>query len=139
MRIVERVVVDTNVLASGLLRESSVPGQAAARVRHDAILLASQATMQELADVLAKAKFDRYVTVEQRVKFVRLIANIAEFVPIIRQVRECRDQKDDKFLEVALNGRADVIVTGDEDLLEMNPWRRTTILSPRDYMKSQQQ
>lgn|SRR5690349_29015 len=131
----ERVVVDTNVFVSGLLRQSSVPGQAASKARHNAILLISQDTMRELADVLAEAKFDRYVTVEQRMQFIRLIARIAEFVPIIQRVRECRDPKDDKFLEVALNGRADVIVTGDRDLLEMHPWRGVTIFSPSVYLK----
>ncbi len=90
--------------------------------------------MQELADVLSEAKFDSYVTAEQRVQFIRLIANIAEFVPIIHRVRECRDAKDDKFLEVALNGRADVIITGDDDLLAMNPWRGIPIVSPKDYL-----
>lgn len=134
MRTGERVVVDTNVFVSGLLRESSVPGQAAARARHEAIVLVSQATMQELADVLSQAKFDPYVTAEQRVQFLRLIANIAEFVPILHPVRECRDPKDDKFLEVALNGRAEAILTGDGDLLAMNPWRGIAIVSPKDYL-----
>lgn len=134
MHTAERVVVDTNVFVSGLLRESSVPGQAAARARHNAILLVSEATMRELADVLAQAKFDRYVTVRHRVQFVRLIARVAEFVPIIHSVRECRDPKDDKFLEVALNGRAHLIITGDGDLLGMHPWRRIEILSPSAYI-----
>lgn len=136
MPIAERVVVDTNVVVSGLLRESSVPGRASAKARHTATLLVSQDTMRELADVLAKTKFDRYVTTEQRVQFIRLIASVAEFIPIIYPVRECRDPTDDKFLEVALNGRADVIVSGDEDLLMMNPWRNVTILSPGDYLNA---
>jgi uncharacterized protein len=50
-------------------------------------------------------------------------------------VRECRDPKDDRFLEVALNGRADVIITGDADLLRMHPWRKIAILSPTVYLK----
>jgi len=134
MRALERMVVDTNVFVSGLLRQSSVPGQAARRARHDAILLVSQETMRELADVLARAKVDRYVTVEQRMQFIRLVANIAELVPIVRAVRECRDPKDDKFLEAALNGRANGILTGDKDLPAMNPWRGVEILSPDDYL-----
>ena len=137
MRTTERVVVDTNVFVSALLRKSSVPGRAAAKARHDADLLVSQATLQELADVLGEAKFDRYVTVKQRLQFLRLIVNIAEFVPIINPVRECRDPKDDKFLEVALNGRADVIVTGDTDLLTMNPWREIAIISPIQYVEGE--
>jgi putative PIN family toxin of toxin-antitoxin system len=130
----ERIVVDTNVFVSGLLRCSSVPGQAAAKARHNAILLVSQATMTELADVLAGAKFDRYVSVEQRMGFIRLISKIAEFVPIVHRVRECRDPEDDKFLEVALNGRADFVLTGDADLLALNPWRGIAIMSPAEYL-----
>jgi uncharacterized protein len=130
----ERIVVDTNVFVSGLLRRSSVSGETAAKARHNAVLLVSQGTMTELADVLAGAKFDRYVSVEERVRFIRLISTIAEFVPLIHRVRECRDPKDDKFLEVALNGRADLILTGDADLLELNPWRGIAILSPGEYL-----
>jgi len=64
-------------------------------------------------------------------QFIRLIAQIAKFVPIIHSTRECRNPKDDKFLEVALNGSADVIVSGDADLLAMNPWRGVGIRPPQ--------
>jgi uncharacterized protein len=137
MRTVERVVVDTNVFVSRLLRLDSVPGRAAEKAIHHAVLLVSQSTMSELADVLAHPKFDRYVTVEQRLQFIRLIAQTAKFIPIIQTIRECRDPKDDKFLEVAWNGQADMIVTGDADLLAMNPWRDTKILAPSDYLTSE--
>jgi putative PIN family toxin of toxin-antitoxin system len=135
MRDPKRIVVDTNVFVSRLLRFDSVPGRAVKRALHDAVLLVSQATMSELADVLAKAKFDRYVTLEQRLQFIRLIAHTAEVVPTIHPIRECRDPKDDKFLEVALNGRANVIITGDTDLLAMHPWRGIEILTPSLYLK----
>jgi len=134
MRTPERIVVDTNVFVSGLLRRSSVPGRAAEKARNSALVLVSEATMRELADVLAQPKFDHYVTLDERMQFIRLIASTAVFVPIIHQIRECRDPRDDKFLEVALNGRADVIITGDADLLGMNPWRGIEILSPAGYL-----
>ena len=134
MRTPERVVVDTNVFVSRLLRFDSVPGRAAEKAIHSDVVLVSPATMSELTQVLAEAKFDRYVTIEQRIQFIRLIAAAAEFVPIIHPIRECRDPKDDKFLEVALNGRADVIITGDADLLAMHPWRGVAILSPSNYL-----
>jgi predicted nucleic acid-binding protein len=50
-------------------------------------------------------------------------------------VRECRDPEDDKFLEVALGGKADLILTGDADLLTLNPWRGIAILSAAEYLK----
>lgn len=86
--------------------------------------------MNELADVPSRPKFDSYVSIEERQQFLHRLSRGAEFVPIIQVIRECRDPRDDKFLEVALNGRADVIVTGDADLLGMNPWRGIEISSP---------
>jgi putative PIN family toxin of toxin-antitoxin system len=133
MRTLARVVIDTNVLVSRLILPQSVPAQALRRAELEAHLLVSEATMYELADALSRPKFDRYVSRESREGFLRRLGNIAEFVPIVHLVRECRDPKDDKFLEVALNGRADVIITGDADLLEMHPWREIEIMSPGDY------
>lgn len=135
MRTRERIVVNTNVLISRLLAADSVPGQAVRAARREGRLLVSEATMNELAEVLSRAKLDRYVSIENRKQFLRQLARTAEFVPIIRLVRECRDANNDKFLEVALNGRADLILTGDADLLALHPWRGIAILSPADYWK----
>jgi uncharacterized protein len=134
MRTRQRIVVDTNVLISRLLASDSVPGQAVRTARREGRLLVSEATMNELAGVLSRAKLDRYISLEDRKQFLRQLARIAEFVPVIQVVRECRDPGDDKFLEVALNGKADLILTGDGDLLAMHPWRGIAILSPRDYL-----
>ncbi|MGH9547602.1 MAG: putative toxin-antitoxin system toxin component, PIN family [Terriglobales bacterium] len=130
-----RIVVDTNALVSRLLLPSSVPGQAVRKAVDSSILLVSEATMNELADVLARQKFDRYISLEDRQQFLRLLGRLAEFVPIVYPVRECRDPQDDKFLEVALNGKADLIVTGDADLVALDPWRDINVLSPADYLR----
>ncbi len=134
MRSRQRVVVDTNALVSRLLLPSSVPGQAIRKAVDEGILLVSEATMNELADVLARPKFDRYINLRDRQQFLRLLGRLAELVPIVYPVRHCRDPKDDKFLEVALNGKADLILTGDADLRALHPWRDVTILSPADYL-----
>jgi uncharacterized protein len=68
-------------------------------------------------------------------QFLRLLGRLAEFVPIVYPVRACRDPKDDKFLEVALNGKAAVILSGDSDLLALHPWQGIPILSPAEYLK----
>jgi uncharacterized protein len=117
MRSPERVVIDTNLLVSSLLRFGSIPGQAFARALNGGIVLVSDATMAEIADVFARPKLDPYVTVQQRQEFLLELGGTAEWVPVIQIVRECRDPGDDKFLEVALNGRAEMIITGDADLL----------------------
>jgi putative PIN family toxin of toxin-antitoxin system len=129
-----RCVIDTNVFVSGAVFSTSIPRQAVSKALRGGLLLFSEQTMDELMDVLRRPKFDRYVTREERTIFLDQIRGAAEFVSIIQLVRACRDPNDDKFLEVALNGRADVIITGDADLLEMHPWRGIAVLSPAHFL-----
>jgi len=130
-----RVVVDTNVFVSAAIIPLSIPRQAVNLVLEQGILLLSEPTYEQLIRVLHRSKLDAYVSLERREAFLAQLGSVAEFVPIVQLVRECRDPTDDKFLEVALNGRADVIVTGDTDLLEMQPWREISILTPNDYLR----
>jgi putative PIN family toxin of toxin-antitoxin system len=130
-----RCVVDTNVIVSASVFALSAPRQAMEKVLRNRILLFSEGTMDELKDVLFRSKFDRYVSREERALFLAQLSAAAEFVEIIQLVAECRDANDDKFLEVALNGRADLIITGDADLLGMNKWRGVAILSPAEGFK----
>ncbi len=130
-----RVVVDTNLFVSAIVLPLSVPRKAVNKVLDQGVLLVSEATMTELAEVLSRSKFDPYCGIEDRMLFLGQLRSTADFVPIIQLVRACRDANDDKFLEVALNGKADLILSGDADLLAMNPWRGIAILSPADYLK----
>ncbi|HTR67008.1 MAG TPA: putative toxin-antitoxin system toxin component, PIN family [Terriglobales bacterium] len=129
------IVIDTNVLISRLLLPQSMPAQAVRKATQEGKLLVSEDTMNELADVLSRRKLDPYVSLEERKQFLRDLASIVEFVPIIRIVHECRDPRDDKFLEVALNGKADFILTGDADLLAIHPWQGVEIVNPAEYLK----
>jgi putative PIN family toxin of toxin-antitoxin system len=135
MRVRERILADTNCLMNRLLLPSSVPGDAVCKAVDSGLLLVSEDTMNELADVLARPKFDRYISLADRQQFLRLLGRVAEFVPIVYPVRECRDPNDDKFLEVALNGKADLILTGDANLLALHPWQGIAILPPARYLK----
>jgi putative PIN family toxin of toxin-antitoxin system len=130
-----RVVVDTNALVSRLLLPASAPGRAVRKAVDEAQLLVSEATLEELADLLARATFDAYASIADRQEFIRLLGRIAELVPITYRVQACRDPKVDKFLELAINGRADLIVTGDRDLLELNPFRGVAIITPAVYLE----
>jgi putative PIN family toxin of toxin-antitoxin system len=134
MRTFDRIVVDTNVFVSAVVLIESPPPNVVNRSLSDGIVLFSEDTMRELAEVLFRPKFDRYIGRKEREAFLNQLVAVAEFIPIVQVVRECRDPRDDKFLEVALNGRADVMITGDGDLLAMNPWRGIAIVSPKDYL-----
>jgi uncharacterized protein len=131
-----RLVVETKVLLSAAAFPLSVPRQALSEVLRHQVLLLSEATAHELKEVIFRPKFDRYVSREDRAAFLAQLGSVAEIVPVIQIIRECRGPRDDKFLEVALNGRADVIITRDADLLAMHPWRRIEVVSPVDYLKT---
>ena len=130
----QRIVVDTNALVSRLLLPDSVPGQAVRKAVDTGQLLVSESTLVELADVLARPKFDRYLTIKDRQQFLRLLGRVAELVPIVYRVKACRDSTDDKFLELAVNGEADLIMTGDDDLLALDPFQDIPIVAPAAYL-----
>ncbi len=114
---------------------ASVPGRAVRKAVDEAQLLVSEATLEDVADVLARPKFDPYVSIADRQEFIRLLGRVAELVPITFTVRACSDPKDDKFLDLAINGRADLIITDDRDLLELNPFQDITIITPAEYLE----
>ena len=131
-----RYVADTDLLVSSLLGPGSRPALATHRAIETGILLFSRESFAELAAVLMRPKFDRYVTVAERENFLLLLGRISREIAIIRPVRACRDPKDDKILEVAVNGRADALLTGDEDLLVLHPYLGIPILSPTIFLDS---
>lgn len=130
----ERVVLDTNVLISGALSTTSTPALALENAISNGQLLASTATLLELMEKLLSAKFDPYVSRDRRDALLLRLAPLIEIVEVVQTIRASRDPKDDKFLEVAVNGRADVVVSGDRDLLELNPFRGVAILTPAAYL-----
>lgn len=131
-----RIVIDTGVLVSQLLLANSLPAEAVRKAIENGRLLVSKATLMELADVLGRSKFDAYVSLADRQQFIRRLGRIAEVVPILRQIKACRDPDDDKFLDVAVNGDADLIVSSDQDLLTLHPFMGIPILTPADYLKT---
>jgi len=130
----ERVVIDTNVLISSLFLATSTPAQAVDKAVTNAQLVATMETLRELLEKLHSPKFDRYVRRERRDALLERVASLVEIIDVLQSIRASRDAKDDKFLEAAVNGRADVIVTGDKDLLDLNPFRGIAILTPAAYL-----
>jgi putative PIN family toxin of toxin-antitoxin system len=130
----ERVVIDTNVLISGLFSTTSTPALAVEKAIRNAQLVATAETLRELIERLLQPKFDRYVSRERRDALLQRVASLVEIIEALQLVRASRDPKDDKFLEAAVNGRANVLVTGDRDLLDLNPFRGIVILTPADYL-----
>ena len=130
----ERVVIDTNVLISGLFSTASTPALAVEKAVTNAQLVATRETLRELIGKLHSSTFDRYVRRERRDALLERVASLVEIIEVLQPIRASRDPNDDKFLEAAVNGRADVIVTADKDLLDLNPFRGIAIVTPSDYL-----
>jgi putative PIN family toxin of toxin-antitoxin system len=131
----QRIVIDTNVYVSRLIREQSIPGRAVGRAWNEAVTLVSAATLEELRVVLRRRKFARYIQPGAVEPYLAQIWNAAENIVNPPPIRACRDPRDDKFLEVAVHGRADLILSGDTDLLTLHPFQGIAILSPADYLE----
>ncbi len=115
-----RVVIDTNVWISGLLTPSGAPAQLTRQLVRVGQPVFSPDTFGELKDRLWRPKFDRYVSIEQRRRFLGDLDAIALWtvVPInVAVQRFSRDPADDKFIHAALASGAGWLITGDKDLL----------------------
>jgi putative PIN family toxin of toxin-antitoxin system len=126
-----RLVIDTNVLVSGLLTQNSIPQQVYDYAIARATLLQSQATLSELERVLIRPKFDRYVSLERRLRFIAGLVNRVEYIDVNETLAICRDPKDNSLLELAASGQASHLITGDQDLLVLNPF--TSLQAIRIY------
>lgn len=134
-----RLVLDTNVWISRLLLPGSVAARAVDRALTLGRVVVSEATLDELAEVLARPKFDCYVSRADRREFIHQLAGIVEIVPILSRIQACRDPKDDCFLELAINGQASHIISGDKDLLVLDPFMQVRILAPGDFLAATDQ
>lgn len=132
----ERYVFDTNTLISAALIVDSTPGRALRLALARGALLSSAETLAELVDVLSRPKLDRYLTQGEREEFLEALVERIELVEATHGIRVCRDPRDDKFLDLALAGAARAIVTGDEDLLVLHPFRGIEILTPAAFLES---
>lgn len=129
-----RCVLDTNVLVSALLVPGSRPRQALDCAFREGKVLISFATLAELYDVLQRKHFRRYIDEEDARSFMAALARESEWIDVNVQIKTCRDPRDDKFLEIAVSGQATQIITGDADLLVLDPFQGIRILSPQEFL-----
>jgi putative PIN family toxin of toxin-antitoxin system len=129
-----KIIFDTNVLLSAALNTKTPPARALEWAVSHAQLFASHSTLEELANVLNRSKFQTRLPEERRMAFLHAYAANITLVDVRDTVRECRDPKDDQFLALALSASADIIVAGDNDLLTMSPWRGIAILQPTIFL-----
>ena len=133
-----RVVVDTNILVRALIKPHGTVGPVLLRLRQgEYTLLYARSLLEELIDVLNRPRIrKKYRLTDRDIQtVVSLILLRGEAVVPEEQITACRDPKDNKFLEVAVAGKADVIVSGDQDLLVLHPFAGIPIVQPATFLQ----
>ena len=131
-----RIVLDTNILVSAFLFPQSIPGRILDAILINHRMLMSVSVAAELIDVMRREKFDAYLSLERRDELVASLSRDSELIETSTTISACRDSKDNRILELAVDGAASVIVTGDSDLLQLHPFQGIAIVSPRDFLPS---
>ena len=127
-------VFDANAIISALLLSDSTPRRAFDKARVHGRILLSEPVINELDDVLRRPRLDKYIHKDERIQFLVALLREAYIVRVTETVADCRDPKDNKYLELAHEARAACIVTGDKDLLDLHPYRGIAILTPRQFL-----
>lgn len=128
------IVFDASTLVSATFRRDGIPAQAVRHALRADRVAVSEEVMAELLDVLHRPSLARFLDPALRAELLgQLLALGATFASSAR-VADCRDPKDDKYLELALAAGAGTIVSSDDDLLVLHPWRGVRILRPATYL-----
>ena len=128
------VVFDASTLVGALLKEGSVPERALLLARSGATLCLSGAVEAEIREVFSRPKFRRYLKPGRADRILFLLTAAAFRVDPVEQVADCRDVKDNVYLELALAAGAQTIISSDDDLLTLHPWRGVEILTPSEFV-----
>jgi uncharacterized protein len=127
-------VIDTNVLISAAIFKGSVQDKVFDIVCRLGNIISSGLTYDELKEVINRSKFDKYFKAGDRRKFLARYKAETKFIVVTHRVSRSIDPKDDMFLELALSGKANCIITNDEDLLVLNPFENIAIITPKEFL-----
>lgn len=129
-----RCVFDASCLISSVLSPNNPNSKALFYAIANGDVITSEECFQEFAEVIFRKKFDKYFTQEERRIILLEIEEKVSFIDVKSSFSRCRDPKDDKYLQLAFDGKADFLITGDQDLLVLNPFHETRILSPSEFL-----
>jgi len=132
---IKTFVFDTNSLISANLSPDSVNRKAYDKARAIGMAVYSDSTLAEFAETLSRPKFDKYISIEKRSQAISAFEKVGQHIHVSVNIDICRDPKDNKFLELAVETGAACIITGDKDLLVLHPFQNIPILSAADFLK----
>ncbi|WP_066801541.1 putative toxin-antitoxin system toxin component, PIN family [Moraxella oblonga] len=130
------IVIDTNLLISAMISPNSIIHEVLKKALEDHTICTSQKTLDEFLEVATRDKFLRFFrNIADRDKFIAFIIQVSKIIEPAYRVNDCRDPKDNMFLEVALTCNAIYLVSGDKDLLSLNPYHHIQIITPAQFLE----
>ena len=130
-------VLDTNVFVDALMFPRSFGRRAFDLALGQGYLVYSKETFAELAEVIYRQNFDKYITDHERETFLGFFARELVLFEVNEKITVCRDPKDNKFLELAVCARANLVLTRDDDLLVLSPFQGINIIEPQTFVEQQ--
>jgi uncharacterized protein len=124
------IVLDASSVVAAALKTDGIPRRALVLARERHTIALSEPVFSEIEGVLRRPKFARVLTEDRRLEVLELLSAAAIWFEPHVDVHDCRDAKDNKYLELALAAAAAVIVSSDADLLDLGPWRGIQIMLP---------
>jgi len=129
-------VVDTNVLLSAVFNFESDAAKAVIHIRNTGSILTSEEIIKEYLNVFSRPKFDKWISLETRFRFIENIIENSIRLKVTKTITACRDPKDDIYLSLAVFAQANGIISGDKDLLTLNPFQRIPIINATSFLNS---
>ena len=130
---VNRIIIDTNLWISFLITKDFTTLDQIIFLRQG-ILVFSQELLDEFLEVARRPKFRRFFSSTDIEEILETIDEYANFVKVQTKIELCRDAKDNFLLSLSIDGRADFLLTGDKDLLDLNKFGETTIITIADFL-----
>ena len=129
------LVIDTNTFISAQLINGSVSARAYDRALALGRIAVSENVLSEYLEVLHRPKFDKYLSDIKRVEIIEKLLSVAISFKPITPVNICRDRRDNVFLELAISANAACLISGDSDLLVLDPFRNIPIMRAADFLE----
>lgn len=129
-----KIIIDTNLWISFLISKKFSQLDEII-FTYKCQLIFSDELMDEFLLVVKRPKLRRFFSKDDLLELIETIQTHADFIEVKSHVTECRDLKDNFLLELAKDAKADFLITGDKDLLELNPFEKTRIVTITEFFE----
>ena len=130
----ERIVIDTNIFISFLISDSYSKLDKFLR-ENKVRLIFSEELLNEILEVVSRPKMKKYFSNQDVTKLLDGISEHADLVDVTSEINICRDKKDNFLLSLCVDSQADYLLTGDEDLLVIKKFKKTSIIKIGEYLR----